>query len=98
MYDYLVIGKGLIASAAARYLTHEVNAAVSAEMSGGINKVALIGPDEPAHQDDWASHDGVFASHYDQGRITRVLDADLDTWGTLAKKSIDVYGWLEQTT
>lgn len=81
MYDYIVIGKGLISSAAARYLSKE------------SSNVALIGPNEP---DDWQNHDGVFASHYDQGRITRILDADLDTWGTLAKRSIEVYGELEQ--
>ncbi len=35
MFDYLVIGKGLIGSVAARYLSQE------------SNKVALIGSDEP---------------------------------------------------
>jgi sarcosine oxidase len=35
--------------------------------------VVVLGPDEPAHR---AAHTGVFASHYDEGRITRVVDRD----------------------
>lgn len=55
-----VVGKGLIGSAAARHL-----AKAGAE-------VTLIGPDEvPA---DYAGHAGSFASHYDEGRITRKND------------------------
>ena len=79
MFDYLVIGKGMIGSAAARYLS----------TSG--ESVALVGPDEPT---DWATHQGVFSSHYDQGRITRILDGNL-VWGTLAKRSIAQYRDLE---
>lgn len=56
-----VIGRGLIGSAAARHLS---------KMG---HDVALIGPDEPA---DFSRHDGVFGSHYDEGRITRRLDHD----------------------
>ena len=59
MFDYIVIGKGLIGSAAGRYL------------SATGTKVALIGPHEP---ENWPAHQGVFASHYDQGRLTRVLE------------------------
>jgi len=54
-----VIGRGLIGAAAARHLA----------LLG--HEVALIGPDEPA---DPGRHDGVFGSHYDEGRITRVLE------------------------
>ncbi|WP_210340437.1 FAD-binding oxidoreductase [Bradyrhizobium sp. CCBAU 51753] len=54
-----VIGRGLIGAAAARHLS---------KMG---HEVALIGPDEPA---DFAHHDGVFGSHYDEGRITRWFD------------------------
>lgn len=79
MFDYLVIGKGMIGAAAARYLAE----------SGG--RVALVGPDEPTN---WDTHQGVFASHYDQGRITRILDGNL-VWGTLAKRSIAQYRHLE---
>ncbi len=54
-----VVGRGLIGAAAARHL-----------VKAG-HQVVLIGPDEPH---DWASHAGAFASHYDEGRITRVND------------------------
>jgi len=77
--DYLVIGKGLIGSAAARYL--------------GITgkNVVLIGPDEP---DDWNAHSGAFSSHYDQSRIIRIHDPD-PVWGVLALRSIAQYQTLE---
>ncbi|MCB0209975.1 MAG: FAD-dependent oxidoreductase [Anaerolineae bacterium] len=79
MFDTIVIGKGLIGSAAIRYLSeHSAN-------------VAAIGPDEPV---DWATHQGVFASHYDQGRITRILDVD-PVWALLAKRSIEQYRTIE---
>lgn len=79
MFDVLVIGGGLIGSAALRHL------------SGVGVRAGLIGPDEP---DDWARHDGVFASHYDQGRTTRSLDKD-EVWGRLAQRSIARYEALE---
>jgi glycine/D-amino acid oxidase-like deaminating enzyme len=56
-----VIGRGLIGSAAARHLS---------KMG---HDVALIGPDEPA---DFSRHNGVFGSHYDEGRITRRFDPE----------------------
>ena len=70
--DVAVIGRGLMGSAAARHLAE----------AGRV--VALIGPDEPA---DRASHDGVFGSHYDSGRIARILDPQLP-WATLAARAI----------
>ena len=79
MFETIVIGKGLIGSAAGRYLS-----------ATGQN-IAIIGPDEPK---DWSSHSGVFASHYDQGRITRILDPDW-VWATLAKRSIEQYAVIE---
>lgn len=79
MFDVLVIGKGLMGSAAARYL------------SGFGADTAVLGPDEPT---DWQTHDGVFASHYDQGRITRRLSKDM-VWATLADRSIAQYRTLE---
>ena len=51
-------------------------------------EIALIGPDEP---EDWANHDGVFSSHYDNGRITRTIDPD-PVWALLAQRSIERYG------
>ncbi len=77
MFDYVVIGKGLIGSAAARYLS----------MRG---RTAVIGPDEPP---DLQTHEGVFASHYDQGRITRQLSRDA-VWAALARMSIGQYAAL----
>ncbi|MEM7114411.1 MAG: FAD-binding oxidoreductase [Chloroflexota bacterium] len=80
MFDVVVVGKGLMGSAAFRYLSAE------------LDKVVLVGPDEP---ENWQSHDGVFASHHDQGRITRVLDAD-PVWARLAQRSLASYGEIER--
>jgi sarcosine oxidase len=79
VYDYIVIGKGLLGAAAARHL------------SGTNARVALIGPDEPPNR---SSHQGIFGSHYDEGRITRILDPDR-TWAVLAQRSIARYRDLE---
>ena len=57
-FDFVVVGKGMMGAAAARHLA----------MTGAT--VALVGRGEPA---DWQKHDGVFASHYDSGRITRTI-------------------------
>jgi sarcosine oxidase len=76
----VVVGGGLIGSAAARHL---------ARMGEDI---AVIAPPEP---DDRRSHHGVFASHYDEGRITRILDPDPD-WALTAARSIARYAELER--
>ncbi len=81
MYDYAVIGKGLIGSAAARYLSQS-------------GSTLMIGPDEPANLEN---HRGIFASHYDQGRITREIASD-KVWAELAKRSLDRYGELERSS
>ena len=81
-FDYVVIGKGLVGSAAAKYL------------SASSRRVAIIGPDEPT---EWCTHPGPFSSHYDQGRITRVLDPD-PVWALLAKRSISEYGGIERAS
>ncbi len=78
-FDVAIIGNGMIGAAATRYLS-----------AAGL-QVAGIGPDEPAQ---WKSHAGVFASHYDQGRITRIIDVDMG-WGLLGKRSIEAYGEIE---
>ena len=54
--------------------------------------VALVGPGEPAEK---VTHQGVFASHYDEGRITRTLDPD-PVWGKLAARSIARYAGIER--
>ncbi|MGB0383739.1 MAG: FAD-dependent oxidoreductase [Ardenticatenaceae bacterium] len=80
MYDYAIVGNGMIGSAAGRYLSET------------SQSVVMIGPDEP--QGDWRAHDGVFASHYDQGRITRALDSTIQ-WAIWAQRSLAVYRELE---
>lgn len=79
--DVLVVGNGLIGSAASRYLSLE----------RGLH-IGVVGKGEP---DDYANHDGVFASHYDQGRITRRLSLD-GYWGDLAAAAIEQYPQIEQ--
>jgi sarcosine oxidase len=79
-FDVAVVGLGLIGSAALRHLS-----------MAGVRCVG-VGPDEPA---DFASHLGAFASHYDSGRITRMLDSRFE-WGLLAKRSISNYRTIEE--
>ncbi|MEQ8396558.1 FAD-dependent oxidoreductase [Thalassobaculum sp.] len=79
MHRVIVIGRGLIGSAAGRHL--------SERMDG----IALLGPDEPA---DRQTHTGVFASHYDEGRMTRIVDPD-PAWAVTARRSIERYADLE---
>ncbi len=54
--------------------------------------MALIGPSEPA---DYATSSGPFASHYDEGRITRMIDPD-PAWSHLAIRSIGRYADIEE--
>ncbi|MEO0678446.1 MAG: FAD-binding oxidoreductase [Pseudomonadota bacterium] len=77
-----VLGAGLIGSAAARHL------------AAAGHDVTLIGPGEPS---DWAAHKGVFASHYDEGRITRQLDA-MPFWARASKASIARYAEIEASS
>lgn len=70
-----VVGRGLIGAAAARHLT-----------KAGAD-VVLIGPDEPEAP---ATHRGVFASHYDSGRISRQLDSQM-FWSEVSRASIARY-------
>jgi sarcosine oxidase len=69
----------MIGSAATRYLS-----------AMGL-RVAAVGPAEPTN---WQEHSGVFASHYDQGRITRIIDPD-GVWAVLGARSIAAYGEIE---
>ena len=79
-FDVVVVGAGLMGSAAARHL---------AEM--GV-KTALVGPAEPV---DKATHSGVFASHYDQARITRKIDARKN-WARFSQEAIKRYPEIAQ--
>jgi sarcosine oxidase len=81
-FDYIVVGRGLMGSAAARHLVNR-----------GV-RVALIGPGEPP---DRQTHTGVFASYYDEGRITRIIDPDIN-WGRFAQRSLARYRPLEDQT
>ncbi len=78
-FKYIVIGSGMMGAAAARHL---------GKFSDGV---ALIGPGEPK---DYGRHDGVFASHYDEARITRRFDGDI-LWATFAARSIERYAQIE---
>ncbi len=78
--DVVVVGRGLIGSAAVRHLAE----------SG--RRVVAVGPDEPT---DWASWTGPFSSHGDQGRITRIADAD-PIKADAARRSIERYAELER--
>lgn len=79
-FEVAVIGLGMIGSAACRYLSLQFG-----------NSVVGIGPREPPN---WGAHTGVFASHYDQARLTRVVDRD-DVWSKLAARSIASYKGIE---
>ncbi len=60
IYESIIIGRGLIGSAAAKYI------------SRSQKKVALIGPDESTTSEQQI----VFASHYDRARIQRIVGKD----------------------
>ncbi|MBK5333340.1 MAG: FAD-dependent oxidoreductase [Ilumatobacteraceae bacterium] len=77
--DTAVVGLGLVGAAALRHLS-----ATGRQCIG-------IGPTEPV---DWGTHRGVFASHYDSGRITRRLDKKRE-WALLAARAIDAYPDIE---
>jgi sarcosine oxidase len=80
VFEHVVIGKGLIGSAAARYLSER------------SESVAILGPDEPV---DVKRHRGVFSSHYDQGRLTRLVGRDL-VYSKIAEIAIDTYPSIEE--
>ncbi|NTF42475.1 FAD-dependent oxidoreductase [Rhizobium sp. AC27/96] len=78
-FRFIVVGRGMMGAAAARHLARQTDG------------IAVIGPDEP---EDRASHQGVFGSHYDEGRITRTIDPNTD-WARLANRSISRYAEIE---
>lgn len=68
-----------------------MGAAAARHLATAHESVAVIGPDEPA---DRATHQGIFGSHYDEGRITRILDPD-PIWARLAQRSLGRYRDIE---
>lgn len=82
-FPVAVIGLGLIGSAASRYLSLALGSSLLA-----------IGTPEPT---SFSSHNGPFASHYDQGRLTRIADPD-PVWAFLASRSIARYSSLQQSS
>ncbi len=79
-FEYIVIGNGLFGSAAARYLSQE------------SKDVAVIGPDEPK---DELTHDGVYASHYDERRMVRILGRSRIR-SEIGRMAMDNYRMLEE--
>ncbi len=80
-FDIIVIGKGLVGTAAAKYLS-----------SHGYN-IGIIGPEEPKDYDSSL----VFASHYDQARIQRLLGKD-EAWTKLNIDSVKQYEFIREQT
>lgn len=80
MYDFLVIGKGLMGAAATRYL------------SQNANQVAVIGPDEPANHE---THTGIYGAHYDQARIISQLINREPIWAALSHTTLTQLPGLE---
>ena len=78
-FDYIVIGNGLIGSAATRFL------------SNTNQRVAVIGPEEPSNP---STHDGVFASHYDQRRLSRLASRS-KLWVDVTRIALEDYSHLE---
>ena len=78
-FDYAIVGGGLFGAAAARHLGYQGH------------DVLVFAPEEPQER---TTHEGVFASHYDEARITRMLDAD-EIWSELAQASINRYQQIE---
>lgn len=78
-YDTIVVGNGLIGSAAGRHLAE------------AGRTVAVIGPRHPV---DPSTHDGVFSSHDDQGRLCSRIAQD-PVWGPINLRAIDAYPHIE---
>ena len=80
--DVAVIGRGMLGTSAARHL---------AELGASVT---LFGPEEPKNN---STHNGVFGSHYDTSRITRILDRN-PYYSKIASASISRYRSLEDLT
>lgn len=79
VYDIIIVGKGLIGAAAAKYVSrHHAN-------------ILVIGADEPVNNNDAI----VYASHYDQGRLQRIVGRDA-VWTRLNIDSSKQYELLQK--
>lgn len=78
----VVVGNGLVGSAAGRHL------------AAAGHDVVIVGPDEPV---DPARHSGVFASHYDEGRLVSGFSRD-PVWDVLCRRSVVAYDQLQDLT
>ena len=68
-----------------------MGSAAARHASQHASSVGVLGPAEP---ETLETHEGVFASHYDQGRLTRLIGKDL-LWSTLAKYAVANYRDIE---
>ena len=73
-FDVIIVGKGLMGAAAARHLATQ-----------GAN-IVVIGPDEPTDLNKAT----VFSSHYDQGRLQRIVGRN-EVWTRLNIESTQAY-------
>lgn len=81
IFDTIVVGKGLMGAAAAKYLS-----------VAGQN-IAVIGADEPED----VNKATVYSSHYDQGRLQRIVGHD-EVWTRLNIDSANAYNQLQSQT
>ncbi|XP_063592324.1 monomeric sarcosine oxidase-like isoform X2 [Penaeus indicus] len=81
-YDLVVVGAGMMGSAAARHAS--LIPATS---------VCLVGPEEPKEREGRE----IFGCWYDEGRVYRRV-AELHTWSVLATESVARYSQLEAET
>jgi len=81
--NIIVVGGGLIGSAAAKYLAE-----------AGHTVTVFVSP-EPESYDDLSTIGRPLSSHYDEGRITRITDKR-PYWADVARRSIERYRSIEQ--
>lgn len=81
-HRFIVVGRGPMGAAAARHL------------AAAGEEVVVVGPEEP---ENWSQHDGVFASHYDEGRQFELASSE-KILVRLAKDSVRGFQEVEKAT
>lgn len=81
--NVIVVGGGLIGSAAAKYLAE-----------AGHTVTVFVSP-EPESYNDLSTIGRPLSSHYDEGRITRITDRR-PYWADMARRSIERYRTIEK--